>query len=54
MEDDSYNYQNLEAIMQSANNHYKFNDDIDNSEEEELTDEELRISIKDRKNKEKD
>jgi hypothetical protein len=33
---------------------YRFNDDIDNSEEDELTDDELRDKIKIRKNKERD
>ena len=54
IEDDSYRYHNIEAILQSANNNYKFNDDIDNSEEEELTDDEMRDRIKERKAKEKD
>ena len=52
--DDSYRYHNIEAILHTANSQYKFNDDIDNSEEEELTDDELRDKIKKRKNKEKD
>lgn len=33
---------------------YRFNDDIDNSEEEDLTDDEMRERIKARKNKERD
>ena len=40
--------------MHTAESMYRFNDDIDNSEEEELTDDELREQIKERKNKEKD
>ncbi len=35
--------------MHVANHNYNFQDDIDNSEEEELTDDELRVKIKDRK-----
>lgn len=53
LEDDRYMYTNIEAILHTASSKYKFNDDIDNSEEEELTDDELRIKIKERKNKEK-
>ena len=51
--DDSYRYVNLEALIHSAGHHFKFNDDIDNSEEEELTDDELRLRIKTRKDKER-
>ena len=54
MVDDSYRYHNIEAILQSANSHFKFTDDIDNSEEEELTDDEMIDRIKTRKNKERD
>jgi len=43
----------LEAILHNANSKYRFADDIDNSEEEELTDDELRDKIKARKAKEK-
>ena len=39
--------------MHVANYNYNFQDDIDNSEEEELTDDELRVKIKDRKQREK-
>ena len=53
-EDDSYNYKNIEAILASASSHFKFSNDIDNSEEEELTDDELRERVKTRKNKERD
>lgn len=40
--------------MASASSHFKFSRDIDNSEEEELTDDELRERVKTRKNKERD
>jgi len=53
-EDDSYRYLNIEAIIHGAASMYRFNDDIDNSEEDDLTDEELRDKIKIRKNKERD
>ena len=53
-EDDSYRYKNIEAILASASSHFKFSQDIDNSEEEELTDDELKERIKKRKNKERD
>ena len=39
--------------MHNAGSKYRFDPDIDNSEEEELTDDELRLKIKDRKQREK-
>ena len=53
LEDDRYMYTNIESILHTASSKYRFNNDIDNSEEEELTDDELRLKIKERKNKEK-
>lgn len=52
--DDSYRFLGIEAILGSVNQQYKFNPDIDDSEEEELTDDELREKIKLRKVKERD
>lgn len=48
-ENDSYRYLTMEHVLATASSQYKFNQDIDNSEEEELTDDELREKIKNRK-----
>ena len=52
-EDGRYRYKNIEAILRSATEQYRFNDDIDNDEEEELTDDELREKTTNRKMKER-
>ena len=51
---DSYKYNNLESILSGvASARAKFEKDIDNSEEENLSDDELRLKIKERKTKER-
>lgn len=51
---DSYRYNGVESILsQVASQRSKFNKDIDNSEEENLSDDELRLKIKERKAKER-
>ena len=51
--DDSYDYNGLKAILASADKSWNFDKDIDDSEEDEISDEELRMAIKSRKAKEK-
>ena len=51
---DSYKYDNIESILsQVASQRSKFQKDIDNSEEENLSDDELRLKIKERKAKQR-
>ena len=52
-ENDGYKFFGINAILNAANHHYNFNEDIDDSEEDEISDDELRMAIKTRKNKEK-
>ena len=52
-ENDGYKFFGINAILNAANHHYNFNKDIDDSEEDEISDDDLRMAIKTRKNKEK-
>ena len=48
-EEGRYRYKNIENILRNATESFRFNDDIDNEEEEDLTDDELREKTAERK-----
>ena len=47
--DDGYNYFGIEAILAAANQHFNFETNIDDSDEDQISDDELRNAIKMRK-----
>ena len=46
---DGYNYFGIEAILAAANQHFNFEKNIDESDEDQISDDELRNAIKMRK-----